>query len=290
MSAGKPLIRLLGPGDEAPLEAYLLSHIESSVFLLSNLREAGLGGRDNRYQGTYAAAFMHDAIVGVVGHYWNGNLLVQAPLPLLPALLPIAVSASGQPIKGFLGPRDQVGIAMDTLNVLDAQLQLDDREVLYALSLGDLSVPDVLLSGQVRARRIQPGDLDFVTAWRVSYRVESTNVVEDPKLWESCRESMLRYLAQRRTWILEAAGQPVAMSSFNAVLAELVQVGGVWTPPALRSRGYARAAVAASLLDARADGVPRAILFTGEGNIAARRAYEALGFRRIGDYRITLLR
>jgi predicted GNAT family acetyltransferase len=48
--------------------------------------------------------------------------------------------------------------------------------------------------------------------------------------------------------------------------------------------------VATSLLDARAEGVRTSILFTGEGNIPAQKAYEALGFRCIGDYRILLLR
>ena len=69
-----------------------------------------------------------------------------------------------------------------------------------------------------------------------------------------------------------------------------MQIGGVWTPPSLRSRGYGRAAVAASLLDARAEGVRVAILFTGKGNVPACRAYEALGFQVIGDYRLVLLK
>jgi predicted GNAT family acetyltransferase len=100
---------------------------------------------------------------------------------------------------------------------------------------------------------------------------------------------MERSLKERRTWILEEQGKPVACSSFNTAIKEAVQVGGVWTPPELRSRGYGRAVVAASLLDARAEGVTKAILFTGENNIAAQKAYVALGFRHIGDYRIVLL-
>jgi predicted GNAT family acetyltransferase len=36
--------------------------------------------------------------------------------------------------------------------------------------------------------------------------------------------------------------------------------------------------------------VEQAILFTGKQNVPAQRAYEALGFRPIGDYRILILR
>jgi len=67
-----------------------------------------------------------------------------------------------------------------------------------------------------------------------------------------------------------------------------VQLGGIYTPPALRGRGFARCAVAASLLAARERGASRAVLFTGNPN--AVRTYEALGFARVGDYSIVLLR
>ncbi len=40
----------------------------------------------------------------------------------------------------------------------------------------------------------------------------------------------------------------------------------------------------------RAEGVGAAVLFTGDDNVSAVRAYAALGFRRIGDYRVVLLR
>jgi ribosomal protein S18 acetylase RimI-like enzyme len=42
--------------------------------------------------------------------------------------------------------------------------------------------------------------------------------------------------------------------------------------------------VAGSLLDARAQGVARGVLFTAEENRPAQRAYQALGFRVVGDY------
>ena len=64
----------------------------------------------------------------------------------------------------------------------------------------------------------------------------------------------------------------------------------MWTPPEFRSKRYGRAAVAASLLAVQEEGAHTAILFTGEENIPAQKAYEALGFRHIGDYRITLLK
>jgi predicted GNAT family acetyltransferase len=71
-------------------------------------------------------------------------------------------------------------------------------------------------------------------------------------------------------------------------LPDIVQLGGIYTPPELRGRGYAKAAVDASLLAAIERGATRAVLFTN--NPSAARSYEAVGFRRLGDYGLVLLK
>ena len=65
---------------------------------------------------------------------------------------------------------------------------------------------------------------------------------------------------------------------------EAVQIGGVYTPPALRRKGLARRAVALHLAEARAQGSEMAVLFAASDN--ASRAYEAIGFERRGDYAV----
>ena len=52
----KTSIRILQLGDEAALTDYLQPYIESSLFLLGNMRTAGLIDQGEVYQGTYAAA------------------------------------------------------------------------------------------------------------------------------------------------------------------------------------------------------------------------------------------
>lgn len=285
----EPTIRILEPGDEARVEAFLRPRVASSMFLLGNMRTSGLCDTGKPYGGTYAACLEGAAIVGIVAHYWNGVLIFQAPGNENP-LWRAAVAASKRPIGGLIGPDDQVTVAGDALHIDEADTQMDEREILYALNLDDLILPDALQSERVIGRRAEPGDVDILTAWSVAYSVEAIGEEESPALWKSDRKSAMRTVEQRRKWILECEGKPAAMTGFNAAIAEAVQVGGVYTPPALRSRGYARCVVAASLLDARAEGAEQAILFTGRENVPAQRAYEALGFRPIGDYRIVLLR
>jgi predicted GNAT family acetyltransferase len=281
-------VRILRPGDEDVLEEFLLPRIESSMFLLGNLRAVGLTDRGQSLEGTYAAAFEGGKMVAVVAHYWNENLVFQAP-DHVAALGRAAVEASGRAIQGLLGPQTQVDVARKALGLDAAKIMLDEMEYLYSLALTDLVVPEALRSGQLQGRRIERGDLDLLTGWRVDFSVEALGEQPGAGLWERCRASAERSLDRGTTWILEEGGKPVATSSFNATTAEAVQVGGVWTRPELRSRGYGRAVVAASLLDARAQGVMTSILFTGVRNVPAQRAYMGLGFRHIGEYCLLLL-
>jgi hypothetical protein len=72
-------IRILQSGDQSALEAFFLPLLDSSMFLLGNSRSGGLLDRGQRFQGTYAAAFEGERIVGVAAVYWNGSLVLQAP-------------------------------------------------------------------------------------------------------------------------------------------------------------------------------------------------------------------
>jgi len=259
------------------------------MFLLGNMRAAGLRYTGERYTGNYVAAFEDEKMVGVVAHYWNHILILQAP-SRLEALWRAALQTSERPIKGVIGPHTQVEEVKAALQPAAAIVQMDECERLYSLTLAALIVPDALRTGQVVGRCATAGDVETLTRWRVGYEIEALREEPSPQLWEQERAMVDRLVRENNTWVLEASGQPVATSAFNARLKEVVQIGGVWTPPELRGRGYARCIVAQSLLDARAEGVEKAILFTGADNLPAQKAYTALGFRHIGDYHLLMLR
>lgn len=281
-------IRILEPGDEALVEEFLGVQIESSMFLLGNMRSSGLTDSGQPYEGTYAAKFDGEAIVGVVAHFWNGNLIFQAPGNEA-VLVRAAVEASQRPVAGLIGPNDQVLTAKRSLVIPESVVQMDGKEQLYNMELSNVIVPEKLASGEVTGRRAEAEDLELLTVWGAAYDVEALGAEESDALAKGNRASAERLLKERRTWILECDGERVACSSFNTAIEEAVQIGGVWTPPEHRRQGIGRCVVAASLLDARAEGVQKAVLFTDEGNIGARRAYEAIGFRQGGDYRLMLL-
>lgn len=286
-------IRILQEGDEGALIEFLVPRLESSMFLASNMQAAGLIDCGQRLEGTYAAAFNGERIVGVAAHYWNQNCVLQAPKSL-ELLLQTAIGESKRPVGGILGPDEQVNQAKEFLGLKGDALRHDEAEGLYSLSLDNLLVPSILGKEEIRSRRANHGDLDLLTGWLSAMSIETLDEEDVPSLRNHRRKSAERILAAGQTWMLEESYKPVSTSGFNATVQSIgnggiVQVGGVYTPPAFRNRGYARAVVAASLLDARRESANKAVLFTAESNIPAQKAYAALGFQRIGTYRLTFL-
>jgi predicted GNAT family acetyltransferase len=282
-------VRVLGPGDEEALEAFLISRPYTTMFLRGNLRQAGIVDRGEFMQGTYVAAFEDDAVVAAGSHFWNGNLNLEAA-GHVEEVVRTALRASGRGVRGIVAPHAQAVAARRLLGLEDAPTMMDSKEDLFHLELDALRVPTALASGEVSCRRAREDDADVLAPWRVAYDIETLGVPEDQAVKNASRERTRRGVATGNVWVLAKDGGLVSMTAFNATLPDCVQVGGVYTPPELRSRGYARAAVAGSLIDARDEGATRSILFTGEENHPARACYEGLGYERVGDYGLILFR
>ena len=274
------MIRVLQPGDEDALETFLAPRALTSMFLRSNALAAGLLDRGESMQATYAAAFEEGRIVAVAAHCWNGTLILQSPRDGL-AVAREALRASGRKLTALAGPWEQVLHAREELGLAMRPTITEDRDALFELDLPALRVPQ---SPGVECRRPEQAELKLCAEWRYAYMIETGFGVASPSLRAAAYESVDLTHQLGNDFVLVKDGQLVAYSAFNARLPEIVQVGGVWTPPALRGRGHARCVVAGSLLAARAQGASRAVLFTFEHNLAAIRAYQALGFRRAGDY------
>lgn len=283
-------VRRLGPGDEDGLERFLAGHVETSMFLCSNLRRAGLEDRGEPYQGTYLAAVTETgAVAGVAAHYWNGNVMVQAPdTGVLAALAAAVRRGARRPVSGLMGEDGQAVRLIDALGLAAADYKVNRSEGLYALDLRAWSPPTgVVRPGGVAvpARDVDEG---LLRRWFRAYEIEALGAADGAGLAKRVDERMAGVGSGTGLWALVVDGEPVALCGFNARLPDIVQLGPVWTPPPCRNRGHARTLVALTLSAAKAEGVARAILFTDDA--AAVRAYEAVGFEETGAYRLALLR
>lgn len=278
--------RVLDTGDGEALSKLLAVTPDTAMFLRSNLQQAGIVDRGEPYQGTYVGAFAAGTLTGVAALYWNGNMMLQCEqadaVPLanetLAAALPRACS-------GLLGPSALLEdvIALPPFSLRRARMA--SRQDLYGLDLVDLAESAPMLA-RVRAATMK--DHDELTGWRHDCLCETLGALPGDATRTRASEEITRAIDEGRAFVLAMADNLLAYAGFNATLPDMVQVGGVYSPPAERGLGYARAATHGALLAARARGVRRAILFTAEDNIPAKRCYEGLGFRRVGDYGIVI--
>jgi GNAT superfamily N-acetyltransferase len=278
-------IRLLTREDAAQLEAFLVSHADSSMFLRSNARRGGLVFQGQPFQATYAGAFRRGAIVGVVAHSWSGMVQVQAP-DLVTELTRACIALSGRQVTGFSGPLEQVREAKTALRLETSHAKLRADEGLYALNLSDLIIPPALSADVIVCQPVAQHQRDLLCGWRLAYDIEVLGATDSAEQRQRAADFLDGQTADGNAWVALDRGMPVSLSAFNATLPDMVQLGGIYTPPELRGRGFAKVAVAGSLLAGRERGASRAVLFTN--NPSAVRTYEALGFARVGDFSLIL--
>lgn len=278
-------LRLLTEGDQAAVEAFLTQHRDTSMFLRANLRRRGFTYRGQPHEALYAAVFDGPRVIAVAAHCWNGMLLVQAPVEIEP-LAKYVVEASGRKVTGFSGLRDQVQQARDALGLADAPAQLDGDEDLYVLALEALRDPPAT-SEPITCRPARAGERDELLRWRFAYEVELLGATDSESMRRGAAAFLDAQLSAGHAWVAVSGERLLSFSGFNAALPDIVQLGGIYTPPELRGRHYAKHAVAAQLTAARDRGVSRSVLFTD--NPSAARCYQALGFRRSGGLSLVLL-
>jgi len=281
-------LRLLGPGDEAELFAFLELHLESSLFLIGNAERAGLRYTGELYQATYVAHYGASGISAVAAHSWNGIVLVQGDEGLEQAVR-YAVAQSRRRVQGIVGPLELTRRTRAALAADDWPTLTDKADRLYSLELARLNVPELLNRSGIVCRRPTDDEIDHpLTEWRVEYFIENLGYPRSSERTEQSRNDLRNLQRDGRAWVLLDREQLVAFSGINTRTRGIAQVGGVWTPPELRSRGYGRAVVAGSLLAEREMGTQRTVLFTANSNVAAQRAYRSLGYEPFGDFGLVL--
>lgn len=271
--------RLAQQQDIPAIERFLLDHVQSSMFALANLREFGLNAPAPRAMSIW---MLGEPLRGVFGITNEGMILPQCPDVSDADLAAAAVLIRDRRIMGLAGEASQARRFLRQAGWQDRAAHLNRDEPSFALDLRDLIVPQ---AENARLVPLSDGDRSLLIRWREAYHLESLGT--DPGMARAAaRKDIDGYFQRDSHRLLMVDDQPVSMTGFNATLPEIVQIGGVFTPPALRGRAYARTAVALHLAEARDAGVRKAVLFAA--SIAAVRAYVAIGFAPAGTFSLVL--
>lgn len=123
------------------------------------------------------------------------------------------------------------------------------------------------------ARPVGAADVTLFAQWMLAFHEEA--LPHDPR---PSRERLEKTAAEGnfQFWIVD--GEPVAMASIVRRTRHSAAIGGVYTPPALRGRGYAGSVTAAVVERAFAEGRTTACLYTDLSNPASNRCYAKIGF------------
>lgn len=266
------MIRVDGAGRDA-LADFMFGHAPILMFPLTNLNLYGMGEGHPRAMSAWVAKAGRK-ITDVLGISAAGIVF-----PCCPSGDWAAVSrvTKGRQIKGFIGEGQQV-VALRQATGLTRKADLDVTEPSFTLNVDDMVMPEIT---GFTLHPLTAAPLDLLIDWRASYQVETLDAPPDMARERADRE-IRAYIAADSHRVLFRNGVPVSMTGFNAQLTEIVQIGGVYTPPELRSRGFARVALAMHLSESSIDGVTTAVL--SAANEAAVRTYIALGFERTGSF------
>jgi predicted GNAT family acetyltransferase len=170
--------------------------------------------------------------------------------------------------------RDQTG----------GESELKMSTALHAVSPEELVDPPRPAAGQLRAPR--PEEHELVVEWYLAFIAESE--IGEPH--DAARRAALSRIERELLLVWDDGGEPVSLIGRTVAIAGVPRIGPVYTPPALRGRGYASSAVAALSRTMFADGARRIVLFTDLANPTANKIYGELGYRRLAEYEEHALR
>jgi predicted GNAT family acetyltransferase len=128
-------------------------------------------------------------------------------------------------------------------------------------------------------------DRPLLLDWLQRFAVEAPGhaVAED----EIARGVDQRLAAAEEGFALWDDGEPVCLAGFGGPTPNGIRIGPVYTPPALRGRGYASALVGALSARSLAGGRRFCFLFTDLANPTANRLYRRLGYEHVCDGAVT---
>ncbi len=268
--------------DLPPVRAFLEARIDTSLFLLSNLRAFGPRMGVSPYSGDFRALVDREGIRAVWCITRGGSVVVQADGQASHApIVARDVAARGTEVRGVLGDWPA---AEELWRLLCASHGLaptqESREVLYRLTLpfdGGVDGPEA-----PDVRTLTAGDYPAWDALASAFLREQSLPVGTP---EGRKVGFTQSAINGHWWGVWEADQLVSIASFNAFYRPAGQVGGVYTVPERRRQGLSRAVMRTLLRDAtEIHQLTRVILFTGERALPARALYESLGFAAIGAF------
>jgi ribosomal protein S18 acetylase RimI-like enzyme len=274
--------RLVGLADRETALHFLSRDAVANLFLLDLAARLGKPPAPGESRTKIVAAWRDDQIVGMAGLHPTVILDANAGKEAVEAFIPYLEQIKVGLVKSLV---PTVDVLWREFSARSSRRVIIDRiEIAYALYAGDSKRIEPIAGGSARCATDSDLD-DLVVAALESLREEGR---PDPFMGDA--EGFRRWVRGRvaRARVVEFAGR-VAMVGYADVQREegwLLQ--GIYTWPNCRKRGLASLGVSELCHEAFAAGANHVQLAVVEGNTAAQRLYEGLGFRPFAKLRTIL--
>ncbi|MCW2948971.1 MAG: GCN5-related N-acetyltransferase [Actinoallomurus sp.] len=210
-----------------------------------------------------------------------GAFVCTPPFPMLLSMMPgqavgelaKALAADGRRLPGVTARREIAEtFAMRWRAETGADFEIWERRRLYRL--GKHQPP----ATAGRARLARPDDRHMLLAW---YDAAEQEIRVRPGDHVAAVDDRLGY-GGLTLW--EVDGMPVSLAGQTRMVAGMVRIAPVYTPPEHRCHGYG-AAVTASVGQAALDaGAEEVVLFTDLANPISNSIYQRIGYQPLDDY------
>jgi len=268
--------------DLGRIREFLETHVETSLFLLSNLAELGHRLTGHLNSGNYRYIEENGEIQAVFCLTRRGNILAQSAgrADFAAAILQ---SCEREPIQ-IQGVVAEWMIADAIWKLLCANLRFHptftSKETLFSLELSNASL------NPLAAKTVRPLIPEDFADW---LKLNNGYLVEEGLPAQGTAAQRQAQFVEQSTaglwWGVFENERLAATVALNATHDTIGQVGGVYTVPGERRKGLARRAMQLLINDSiNRHNLHKLILFTGEHSVAARELYKNLGFTTIGHF------
>jgi len=281
------MIRHVTDSDLERVRAFLESHVDTSLFLLSTLAALGPRLGNHLNSGNFRKIEENGEIVAVFCLTRRGNLLVQAG-GRTDLAEQIFEACESEPIevRGVVGEWPMAEALWKLLRA-DPRFETSHnlKDVLYRLMLKDMVGP---MPASANVRVLDAADFGQWERLNTAYFAELSLPLQ--ATLEQRRNDFIMRVRSGLWWgAFDDNYELVSIAALNATYGSLGQVGGVYTRPADRRKGLSYAVMQMLITDCRHRlGFDKLVLFTGEDNTSARRLYESLGFEAAGAFGLLL--
>jgi RimJ/RimL family protein N-acetyltransferase len=274
-------VRRLRSGERAAALARLAGSARTNLLLIDAVHAFGGAGAPGESRADVLAALSGREIAGLASLQPSIAIEDGAGAEVMEALVPHLATAASGLLKAPTGAAERVWRALARVG---RRALLDRLENAYAVVPGEVRLAEPPAGAVVR--RARPSDLDaLVEAARASLREERR-----PDPFEGDPAGFRRWVAGRlvRATVVEWEGMLRFVGYADVQRTEGWLLQGVYTWPEVRRRGIAAAGVSELCRRAFRAGASHVQLAVVEGNVAAERLYDRLGFRRFGRLRTIL--